>query len=499
MRPSGELVAALARRPGLLLSLDPFELVHEEALPAWHELVAGLDLLFLSEDEMELPGGLAEPRPALRRLAGSPGRLRRIFYKQGVGGGLAFDVPGDRFHAWRPLPTRIVDATGAGDAFAGGLLAGRLLGDRPEAAIRRGLVSAGFALEGQGPEALLRATPGDAAERLHDTQSSPGHADYGRHRFTLPPKRGQCSDREPTGARIQPLLRGEREARGKHKVDTPKKHPVLVTGATGYIGGRLVPRLLEAGYRVRCLARSPRKLDNRSWTGHPQVEIVAGDVGDPEGLGAAMRGCDVAYYLVHSMVAAGSSYAAHDLELARNFAAAAQTAGCGRILYLGGLGETGAGLSEHLTSRRDVEEALAAGSVPVTVLRAAMIIGSGSASFEILRYLVERLPIMITPRWVSTECQPIGVRNVLHYLVEALESPETAGRTLDIGGPEVVTYLELMQTYAAGGGSAQADHHAGAGADAAALLAVDPPGDAARLPHRPAARRGPAQPRGLPR
>jgi len=165
-----------------------------------------------------------------------------------------------------------------------------------------------------------------------------------------------------------------------------------------------------------------------------------------------MSGCGVAYYLVHSMVAVGSSYAERDRELARNFAAAAEVAGCERIIYLGGLGETGAGLSEHLSSRREVERTLAGGPVPVTVLRAAMIIGSGSASFEILRYLVERLPVMITPRWVSTECQPIAVDNVLHYLVEAIEEPEVVGRTLDIGGPEIVTYLELMQTYAEAAG-----------------------------------------------
>ena len=228
--------------------------------------------------------------------------------------------------------------------------------------------------------------------------------------------------------------------------------PVFITGATGYIGGRLVPRLLEAGYGVRCLARSPRKLADRSWTGHPNVEVVAGDVADTAGLTEAMRGCRVAFYMVHSMVAAGSEYAEHDRLLARSFAAAAEAAGCEQIIYLGGLGETGDGLSEHLSSRREVETTLAEGRVPVTVLRAAMIIGSGSASFEILRYLVERLPIMITPRWVSTECQPIAVRNVLHYLVEAVGNPETVGRTLDIGGPEVVTYLELMQTYAAAAG-----------------------------------------------
>ncbi len=238
-------------------------------------------------------------------------------------------------------------------------------------------------------------------------------------------------------------------------VNLETQPPVFVTGATGYIGGRLVPRLLQSGYRVRCLARDPRKLESRSWTGHPGVEIVSGDVGDVDRLTEAMRGCGAAYYLVHSMIAAGASYAARDRELAGNFAAAAAAAACPRILYLGGLGETGAGLSEHLDSRREVEEALAEGPVPVTVLRAAMIIGSGSASFEILRYLVERLPIMITPRWVSTECQPIGVRNVLHYLVEALETPETAGRTLDIGGPEIVTYLQLMQIYAEAAGLRQ--------------------------------------------
>ena len=273
---------------------------------------------------------------------------------------------------------------------------------------------------------------------------------------------------------------------------------VFVTGATGYIGGRLVPRLLEAGYRVRCLARSPRKLDDRFWTDDPGVEIVRGDVADRESLVAAMQGCGVAYYLVHSMVAVGSSYARRDRELARNFAAAAAAAGCERIIYLGGLGETGAGLSEHLSSRREVEEALAQGPVPVTVLRAAMIIGSGSASFEILRYLVERLPIMITPRWLSTECQPIAVRNVLHYLVEAMECPETAGQTLDISGPEVVTYLELKEDLRRGGRSPAPHHPARAGVDAAALVPVDPSGDAARLAHRAAAGGGPEEPGRLP-
>lgn len=224
--------------------------------------------------------------------------------------------------------------------------------------------------------------------------------------------------------------------------------PILVTGATGYIGGRLVPRLLEAGYSVRCLARDPRKLAGRSWAAHPRVEIVSGDVGDPHALFQAMSGCASAYYLVHSMMAAGGEYAHVDQTLARAFAQSAARTGLSRIVYLGGLGETGPGLSEHLASRREVERILAAGPVPVTVFRAAMIIGSGSASFEILRYLVERLPVMITPRWVHTECQPIAVRNVLEYLVRCLDVPETANQTLDIGGPEVRSYRDIMQIMA---------------------------------------------------
>jgi uncharacterized protein YbjT (DUF2867 family)/uncharacterized protein YndB with AHSA1/START domain len=224
--------------------------------------------------------------------------------------------------------------------------------------------------------------------------------------------------------------------------------PVLVTGATGYIGGRLVPRLLEAGHRVRCLAREPRKLDGRPWADDPRVQVVAGDTADIASLRRALEGCGAAFYLVHSMVAAGHEYAERDRAMAQTFARAAEDTGLERIVYLGGLGELGAGLSEHLASRREVEELLASGQTPVTVLRAAMIIGSGSASFEILRYLVERLPVMITPRWVTTESQPIAVRNVVQYLVDCLAVPETAGRTLDIGGPDVLSYRDLMRIMA---------------------------------------------------
>jgi uncharacterized protein YbjT (DUF2867 family) len=219
---------------------------------------------------------------------------------------------------------------------------------------------------------------------------------------------------------------------------------IFVTGATGYIGGRLVPRLLAAGWRVRCLVRSARKLDSRPWSQHPAIEMVECDVQQHHRLSEAMNGCCAAYYLIHSMMTAGTEYRAHDKQLAMTFAQAASSAGVDRIIYLGGLGEIGDGLSEHLTSRREVETALSSSAVPVTVLRAAMIIGAGSASFEILRYLVERLPIMVTPRWVRTESQPIAVADVLHYLVACLSCPQTVGRTLDIGGPDILTYRQLM-------------------------------------------------------
>ncbi|MDH3584131.1 MAG: NAD(P)H-binding protein, partial [Phycisphaerae bacterium] len=223
---------------------------------------------------------------------------------------------------------------------------------------------------------------------------------------------------------------------------------VLLTGATGYVGGRLGPRLLAAGYRVRCLVRSAAKLRARTWAEDPRVEVVEASLEDAPALEAALRGCDAAYYLIHSMEVAGDEYAERDRCLAEAFAGAAAAAGVGRIVYLGGLGEMGDGLSEHLGSRREVERVLAAGPVPVTILRAAVIIGSGSASFGILRYLVERLPVMITPKWVSTECQPIAIRDVLFYLVQCLQVPETAGQILDIGGPDVLSYRELIQVMA---------------------------------------------------
>jgi uncharacterized protein YbjT (DUF2867 family) len=221
---------------------------------------------------------------------------------------------------------------------------------------------------------------------------------------------------------------------------------VLVTGATGYIGGRLVPRLLAEGCRVRCLARDPARLEGRPW--RDRVEVMRGDVLSPESLGPALAGVTAAYYLVHSM-AGGRDFHERDLAAARAFGAAARTAGVGRVVYLGGLGDPASVLSPHLRSRQLTGDALREGGVPVTEFRAAVIVGSGSLSFEIIRYLTERLPVMVCPRWVYTRAQPIAIRNVLDYLVAALAVPASAGRVLEIGGAEVLTYRALLLRYAA--------------------------------------------------
>lgn len=222
----------------------------------------------------------------------------------------------------------------------------------------------------------------------------------------------------------------------------------LVTGATGYIGGRLVPELLAAGHSVRCLARSPGRLRDYPWTA--EVEIVRGDVTDEESVRSALQGMDVAYYLVHAL-GAGKDFEETDRRAARIFAGQARAAGVGRIVYLGALTPSGvpeSELSPHLRSRAEVAHILLDSGVPTAALRAAVIIGSGSASFEMLRYLTERLPVMITPSWVGTPVQPVAVRDVLRYLVGSARLPAEVNRSFDICGPDVMTYREMMRRYA---------------------------------------------------
>jgi uncharacterized protein YbjT (DUF2867 family) len=207
-----------------------------------------------------------------------------------------------------------------------------------------------------------------------------------------------------------------------------------------------VPRLLEAGHRVRCLVRTPGKLSGLAWAG--DVEVVRGDLLDPPSVQAAFDGADVVYHLVHSMGSA-TEFAEADRRIARTVARAAEEGGARRVVYLGGLGEIDKDTSTHLRSRAEVAEILKTGPVPATVLRAAVIIGSGSASFEMLRHLVEKLPVMVTPRWVDTRVQPIAIRDVLRYLVGVIaDRGDTVDHDFDIGGPEVLTYLEMMQVYA---------------------------------------------------
>jgi uncharacterized protein YbjT (DUF2867 family) len=218
---------------------------------------------------------------------------------------------------------------------------------------------------------------------------------------------------------------------------------VLVTGASGYVGGRLVPLLQGRGYDVRCYTRGPGRLRGHFDQG---VEIVEGDVTDPDATEAALRGCDAAYYLVHSM-GSTKSFVQTDRKAAHVFGEAAKRAGVKLIIYLGGMGEDTRELSTHLRSRHEVGDILRKSGVPIIEFRAAQIIGGGSISFEMVRYLTERLPIMIAPRWVVTRCQPIGISDVLSYLIAALALPHES-RMYEIGGTDVITYREMMLCYA---------------------------------------------------
>jgi uncharacterized protein YbjT (DUF2867 family) len=214
---------------------------------------------------------------------------------------------------------------------------------------------------------------------------------------------------------------------------------VLVAGASGFVGRRLGTALEEAGHEVRAMTRHP---DTYRGAG----TAVAGDVGDAASSAAALAGCDVAFYLVHSL--AETDFAQRDAEAARTFARAAADAGVDRIVYLGGLGDDADELSAHLRSRRTVERLLGEPGVPVTALRAGIIVGHGGISWEMTRQLVENLPALITPRWVRTRTQPIAVADVVRYLVGVLEAEATTGRTFDIGGPEVLEYIDMLRRVA---------------------------------------------------
>ncbi len=219
---------------------------------------------------------------------------------------------------------------------------------------------------------------------------------------------------------------------------------ILLTGATGYVGGRLRVELERRGVALRCFSRHPESLQPRV---APSTEVVGGDALDAAAVGQALRGVEVAYYLIHSM-ASGEDFAARDRKAARIFGAAAAEAGVRRIVYLGGLGEGSAPLSEHLRSRQETGDLLRASGVPVVEFRASVVLGSGSLSFEMIRALVERLPVMICPRWVAVETQPIAVEDAIAYLAAAIDLPEGAERIYEIGGPDRVTYGDLMREYA---------------------------------------------------
>jgi uncharacterized protein YbjT (DUF2867 family) len=248
-----------------------------------------------------------------------------------------------------------------------------------------------------------------------------------------------------TSASLQPMEDKNLYCRDLPSTPIASLGKVLVTGASGYIGGRLVPELLARGYHVRVMVRAPSPAYKERW---PGVEIVTADALELNQLRIALRDIDTAYYLIHSLLLGQKEFAAADVQAAIHFRLAAEENQVKRIIYLGGLGDTQTKLSPHLQSRIQVAEELRKGKIPITVLRAAIIIGSGSASYEIIQNLLRKLPIIFIPRRGMTRCQPIAIRDVIKYLVGVLEVPETAGKSFDIGGEEVLSYYEMLKTRA---------------------------------------------------
>lgn len=227
---------------------------------------------------------------------------------------------------------------------------------------------------------------------------------------------------------------------------------ILVAGATGYVGGRLVPVLLKQGYKIRAFTRNEEKVRSRPWGKHENLETAKGDMLDLDSVKRAVEGCSAIYYLIHSMEDQYRDFSVTERRAAYNMVRALKGRHSCRIIYLSGLLPDDAQLSKHLRSRGEVEEILSLADAPLTTLRAAQLIGAGSASFEMIRWLVDRLPILVTPKWTHVKTQPIGISDALSYLVGALQHPETTGRSFDIGGPDILSYADIFKLYAKAAG-----------------------------------------------